>query len=70
MLTIEDYRNTIGDKLKDLDVAVVVINAGYVFNGPLNDLRDHEVENHINLNIIHVAYTTKVLLKQLVDRYK
>ena len=41
----------IGDKLKNFDVGVVVLNAGYVFKGPYIDLRDDEIERHICWNI-------------------
>ena len=62
LLTILDYQTTIGDKLKDVDVAVLVLNAGYLFNGPFKDLTNDEIESHIKLNILHVTYTTKVLV--------
>lgn len=34
IFTIEQYRTAIGDKLKDLDVGVLVLNAGYADTGP------------------------------------
>ena len=69
LLTIKDYQTAIGDKLKDVDVGVLVLCAGYVFFGPYKDLTGDEVERHITTNILHVAYTTKVLVNQLVQRF-
>lgn len=45
--TIEEYREAIGEKLQDLDVGMLVINAGYALGGPFTDLTDDEVEKHI-----------------------
>lgn len=42
--TIADYRSTIADKLENLDVAVLALNAGYVRPGPFAELTDFEVE--------------------------
>ena len=38
MLTIEDYQTSIADKLKDLDVSVLVVNAGFVNTKIWNDI--------------------------------
>lgn len=69
LFTIEDYRQAIGDKLKDKDIGILVLNAGYVFFGPYHLLKDDEVEKHMTTNVLHLAYTCKVLVQQLIDRY-
>jgi len=47
MRTIEEYRAAIADKLQDLDVGALVINAGFALGGPFLELTDKEVEMHI-----------------------
>jgi len=44
MFSIEDYEQTIGSKIKDLDVGIVVLNAGKALMGPFIDMHDYEVE--------------------------
>ena len=52
LATIDDYQNKIGEKLKDIDLAVLVLNAGVLFPGDLTDLSDQEVQDSIRcLNI-------------------
>lgn len=68
--TIEDYRTAISEKVKDLDVGVLVLNAGYVQQGPYAELYDSEVERHMTTNILHVAYTTKAMVGQLLERFE
>ena len=70
MHTIEDYEQTIGSKLKDHSIGMLVLNAGYVQNGPFDMLYNSEVEMHFTLNVLHVVYTTKVLLPQLLERFE
>jgi len=69
LYTIADYQTTIGDKLKDLDVGVLILNAGYVYNGPYMMLYPNEIERHMTTNMLHVAYTTKVMIEQLDQRF-
>lgn len=68
--TIQEYRTVIADKLANIDVAVIVMCAGYTKLYPFAEVADDEVEKVIQINANHVAYTSKVMLKQLVDRYE
>lgn len=67
--SIEEYKNEIASKLADLDVAIVVLNAGYVIGGLFNELSDEEVERHMQINGCHVMYGAKALIGQLVQRF-
>lgn len=44
MLKIEDYHETVASKLKDLDVGVLAVNAGFA---PL-DLFEHQSNDTLN----------------------
>lgn len=68
--SIKDYREVIADKLNDLDVAILVLNAGYIIGGPFSELTDTEVEKHIQVNANHVVYLAKSMLCQLSSRFE
>lgn len=70
MKTIDDYRKAISEKVQNLDLAVVVLCAGYATLGPFVDLYDDEVEKITQINANHAVYTAKALVNQLVDRYE
>jgi hypothetical protein len=44
MSTLEEYQSTIGDKLKDLDVAMLFLNAGAFKFGDFSKLPPQEIE--------------------------
>ena len=50
LTTIDSYREIITDKLNDIDVGVVAVNAGILMQGPFKDLRDSEITNQIIVN--------------------
>jgi len=49
----------IGSRLKDKDVAILLLNAGWGFGGRLADTTDSELERLINVNALHVPYLFK-----------
>ena len=51
-----------------MDVALLILNAGYCVLGPYKDLNTTEVENLIQVNAVQVAYFTKAMSKQLLGR--
>lgn len=69
MFTIEDYAKALVEPLKDLDIGVLVLNAGWAQFGPFQMLTNEEVQRHMNINILHVVYSAKVLTNQLVSRF-
>jgi len=70
LYSIEDYQRVIGDKLKDIDVAMLFLNAGWLLMGPFMDLTNDEIEQTINVHILHPVYLSKVMLNQLLSRKK
>ena len=68
--SIEEYRAAIGEPLKDLDIGVLVANAGFSSVGPFADLTDSELEGAFRCNAMHVVYTIKVLASQLLERFE
>ena len=59
-----------GEKVKDLDIGVVVLNAGYGVFGPFVDLSQKERDIQYQINCGHVFHLTNVLVDQLVQRQK
>ena len=68
MYKVEDYKATIADKLVDLDVAIVVANAGYGPQLMFEHLNDENLGTTLSLNVLHVAYLIRALSDQLLKR--
>lgn len=68
MTSIEEYRTKVAEQLKDLDIGVLVANAGIGNVGPLYMQTDKEVQDMVNVNVLHVIYTLKVLINQILER--
>ena len=51
------------DKIKDLDVAVLVINAGVGKVGPFLDIDSEHVQDMVRVNVCQTAYLTKLMSK-------
>jgi len=67
--SISDYQEQIGDKVKDLDIGVLALNAGVGSFGAFEDLLNDEVESMVSVNALHVVYTLKVCLNQMLERH-
>lgn len=67
MTTIEPYHE-IASQVKDLDIAMVYLNAGVFHLGPLNRISDKDCQDSVTLSTLHPIYLTKALLKQLLAR--
>ena len=62
METIEEYQK-VADQLKGLDVAIMVLNAGWGRFAPYVELTDDEVQDIVRINAVHVAYMAKVMIQ-------
>ena len=51
-----------------LDVALLILNAGYCVLGPYVDLRNSEVEALLQVNAVHTCYMLKAMASQLLNR--
>ena len=66
--TIGDYQRLIADQVKDIDIAMLFLNAGYCQIGAFVDLTQEEVERTVSVNTLHPIFTAKVLLNQMLAR--
>lgn len=69
LTTYKDYA-LIAEKIKDIDIAFLILNAGWTVMGPFKDLTPEEVEQTVTINAIHPTYLCKALLPQLLARKK
>lgn len=67
---IKEYEETVAEKLKGVDIALLFLNAGIGNFHPF-DYQSNEITEEItNVNVLHTIYTTKVLLNQMLGRPK
>ena len=67
--SITEYRTLLEPNTKDLDIGVVICNAGISQNpGFLHWSEDKTFENEINVNTLHATYVAKVMGDQLLKR--
>ena len=52
LYTIEDYRTTIETKLSNIDVSILVLNAGYECGGPMLKVEKAEIEKMVMVNAL------------------
>ena len=65
--TLKFYED-IFDKLKDLDISLLINNAGVMNNGLLTDISLREATDTLDVNVTHVAMMTKKFLNKLLSR--
>lgn len=70
MRTMEEYRKVIVDKVKDLDVGVVVLNAGHAYNGTYELLSVEEIESQICCLELQYIYLAKAFAEILQKRFE
>jgi len=61
LLTMDDYRDTIESKLRELDVSILILNAGMMQPGPFEKQDDSVVSNIVTCNVMHCSYLPKVM---------
>lgn len=61
-LTIDDYRKRIADQVRDLDLAMVFLNAGVFIPGKFESISESQLEQVIRVNFLHGVYLAKALL--------
>lgn len=65
---IKDYKEKIAEQLKDIDIAMLFLNAGYIAVGAFKDLTDEDIEQSCTINALQPMFTAKVLLDQMLAR--
>lgn len=68
LLSVSDYKEHIVSKLADLDVGILIVNAGDSTLGPYHMLSDDELEKIINVNVLQSTYLIKAMLPKLLMR--
>lgn len=66
---IKEYEE-IAKKLEHLDIAMLFLNAGTSTPGPFLDVSTKSIEDTLNVNALHPAYLSKVLLNKQLSRGK
>ena len=66
--TIKEYKELIGDKLKNIDIGMLFLNAGFIEVGPFASLTPEDIESSVTINALQPIYTTKVLIDQMIAR--
>lgn len=62
------YEKFIYEKVKDLDIGILIANAGYAQLGPFRDLTPEEVQHTVRVNAIHPIMLIKVLVDKMAKR--
>lgn len=65
---IKDYEELIGDRLAEIDIAMLFLNAGFAQVGAFHDITQNEVEQQVTVNALQPAYTYKVLVDYMLAR--
>ena len=65
--TVEFYKN-IYEKVKDLDIGLLINNAGVMFNGRVDESKEKYLTDTIDVNVTHVAMMTSHFLPKLLAR--
>jgi short-subunit dehydrogenase len=66
--TIKEYKEQIGDKLDDIDIGMLFLNAGYIRVGPFAEIGAEHIERTVAINALSPIYTTKVLIDKILKR--
>ena len=61
MTAIQEYE-ILANELRDIDIGMLFLNAGWTCVGPIKDLTSSEVEEIVTVNAIHPVYLCKALL--------
>jgi short-subunit dehydrogenase len=61
---------TIMEQVSDIDVALLVLNAGWTCDGFLKDMTPEEIEQTVTICALHPIYLAKAFLERLMSRTK
>ena len=59
--TIDKYQELIADKVKDIDVAMVYLNAGFGQPGAFEKLTNGDIQKLVSVNVLQLIYCAKVM---------
>jgi short-subunit dehydrogenase len=65
--TISDYEK-LGDEMNDIDIAMLILNAGVAQWYPFAEATNELIEQMVVVNALHPVYLAKVLLNRMLAR--
>lgn len=68
--SVADYQSGIIDKIKDLDISILINNAGYLVPGDFERVSLEEHKNMIDVGIMPATMITKLLTEKMLSRGK
>ncbi len=68
--SIDAYKTRIMEHIKDLDISLLIQNAGYAETGPFKDVPMEEHQRLMNVNCVPASLLTKLLLDKMRARAK
>ncbi len=68
--SVSDYQSGIIDKIKDLDISILINNAGYMVPGDFEKVSLEEHKNMIDVGIMPATMITKLLTEKMLSRGK
>jgi short-subunit dehydrogenase len=66
--SVECYQKSIGDKVKDLDISILINNAGFMVPGDFERVSIEDHKKMIDVGIMPATMITKVLSEQMMNR--
>ncbi len=66
--TIKEYKEQVADKVVDIDVAMLFLNAGIIFEKYFVSHTPEQIQAEVGVNALQPIYMTKVLLDQILAR--
>lgn len=65
-----EFYHAIYEELKELDISILVNNAGVLYTDYFKDLPLKEITDTLDVNVTHVSAMSKVFLQKLLTRKK
>ena len=66
--TIKEYKELVAEKVKDIDIAILFLNAGIIFEKYFVSHTPEQIQAEVGVNALQPIYMTKVLLDQILSR--
>lgn len=64
--SISDYEKIVQDKFSDIDIGILILNAGEREMGPFSEIENKDVEKMVNVNALHIIYFAKAMMNNLL----
>ena len=68
--TVQGYRELVQNNLEEIDIGVLCLNAGAGIAGPVDMVKDVDMERIFVLNSLQVVYFTKAIIDKQMSRDK